>query len=250
MRTLLAVVGLILLIPAPAAFGQSIEVNRQNRTIDIIVSERVVVDPDVANVTVGCITYGQSHDQAYQANLAIADKVIKALLATGVSKAQIENSTIELSEANPGDSTEHLPVARKARQFKAHQSWHVRVPTSDAQKLIDVAVQAGANGVEDVSWDVTDSEALEAKARVAAMEKARITAAEMAKSAGGKLGDLLYSTNVLNGIMGLLAKNALQTTSASLSNGGDGFPTPAFSLQLFPGKVEKQATVRAVFALD
>lgn len=250
MRSLLAVVGLILLIPASAALGQSIEVNRQNRTIEIIVSEKIKVDPDAANVTIGCIAYGQTHDQAYQANLTIADKVIRALLATGISKAQIESSSIELSESNPGDVTEHPPAVRKAHEFKAHQSWHVRVPTSDAQKLIDVAVQAGANGVEDVSWDVTDAEALESKARVAAMEKARTTAAEMAKSAGGKLGSLLYASNVINGMMSFALNRSMQTSSESLAAQGNGFPTPAFSLQLFPGKVEKQATVRAVFALD
>jgi uncharacterized protein YggE len=250
MRVLLGVGVVFFLSTGPAAFSQTLDVNRQNRTIEIIVSESVRVDPDVAIITVGCIAYGQTHDQAYQANLAIADKVIKALLGTGVAKAQIETGSIQLSEANSDDIANQPPAARKARQFKAHQGWRIRLATSDAQKLIDVAVQAGANGVEDVSWDVADSEALEAKARVAAMEKARTTAAEMAKSAGGKLGDLLYASNVVNGIMGLLARNRLETSSASLGSQGNGFPTPAFSLQLFPGKVEKQATVRTVFALD
>jgi|SRR5215469_105793 len=248
MRFLLAVGAVALLFTVPSAFSQTIEVNRQNRTIEVLVSETVRVDPDVANITVGCIAYGPTHDQAYQANLEIADKVVKALLSSGLSKAQIESGSVMLSETNTGDLTDLPAAARKARQFKALQSWRIRAATSDTQKLIDIAVQAGANGVEDVRWDVANTEALEAKARGAAFDKARTTAAEMAKSAGGKLGDLLY-INVVSGMGGgLLARGA--TTSEMSASQGHGFSTPAFSLQLFPEKVEKQATVRAVFALD
>lgn len=251
MRFALGVSTLALLLVVPSAFSQTIEVNRQNRTIEIVVTESVRVDPDIANITVGCIAYGQTHDQAYQANLAVADKIIKALLGTGISRDQIESNSVELSETNPGDLSDQTPANRKVRQFKAHQSWRVRVATSDAQKLIDTAVQAGANGIEDVGWAVADTEALEAKARGAALEKARATAAELAKTSGGKLGDLLYASNSLNGILGLLAGNrTVQTASASIGNRGNGFSTPVFSLQLFPQKVEQQATVRAVFALD
>lgn len=171
-------------------------------------------------------------------------------MSAGVTKTQIESSSIELTEILPSDKALESPAVRKARQFKAHQSWVVRVKASEAQKIIDHAVQAGANGIEDVTWDVADADALEAKARAAAMEKARTTAAEIAKSGGGKLGQLLYASNTVNGIMGLLAGRSLQTDSASVGGGGGGLATPIFSLHLFPQKVEKQATVQAIFALD
>jgi hypothetical protein len=235
----------------PTAQSQSIEVNRQNRTVEVIATEKVQVDADIANVTLGCISYGQTHDQAYQANLEIADKVTKALFSAGVQKEQIESNNVELGETDSGEIVDQPAGVRKNRQFKAHQSWRVRLSASDAQKLIDVAVQAGANGIEYVSWDVADPEELEAKARVAAMEKVRSAASEMVKSSGGKLGDLLYASNSLNGILGLLAgQSRLNTTSSSLSGRGKGVSTPTFSLQLFPEKIEKQATVRAIFALE
>ena|SRR5487761_369061 len=248
MRLILGIVMLSFCF-VPSALPQTIDVNPQKRTIEVVVSERVQVEPDIAKVTLGCVTYGQTHDEAYQANLAIADKVIKALLSAGVAKTQIESSSIELTEIGSRNMTGEPPAIRKAREFEAHQSWVVRVKASEAQKIIDDAVQAGANGIEDVTWDVADAEALEAKARAAAMEKARTTATEIAKSGGGKLGQLLYASNTVNGIMGLLAGRSLQTETASLGGGG-GFATPAFSLRLFPQRVEKQATVRAIFALD
>lgn len=249
MRLLLGAVVLSLCF-APSALSQTIEVNRQNRTVEVVVAESARVEPDVAKVTLGCLEYGQTQDEAYQANLAAADKVIKALLSAGVPKTQIESNTIELTEVDPSDMTLEPPAVRKARQFKAHQSWLVRVQASEAQKIIDQAVQAGANGIEDVTWDVADTDALEAKVRAAAMGKARTTAAEIAQSGGGKLGQLLYASNTVNGIVGSAADRSV-IVSARGGGGGGGRPvTPMFSLHLFPQKVEKEATVRAIFALD
>jgi uncharacterized protein YggE len=240
----------VALLPlTPRALSQAIEVNRQNRTVEVTVSETVRAEPDQAKVTVGCLSYGESHDKAYQGNLEIAGKVIKAILAVGISKDQIESDALELSESNAGDNFGKLSSASKLRQYKAHQSWRIRVAASEARKLIDIAVQAGANGVESVSWEVADEESLEAKARAAAMEKARKTADELAKPAGAKLGDLLFVSNTSN-LMFTYAARSLQTSSATLSVDGSGFPPPAFSLKLFPEKVEKQASVRAVFAIN
>ena len=249
MRSLQLTLIVFLLCVVPSAHSQGVEVNRQNRTIEVIVTQKVQVNADMANVTLGCVSYGQTHDQAYQANLKAADQVIKALIAAGLQKTQIESSNIELGETDSSDAEQHGGI-NKGRQFKAHQSWRIRLSVSDAQKIVDEAVQAGANGIEDVSWDVADPEALEDKARIAAIAKARATAAEMAQSNGGKLGDMLYASNMVNGVLGLLAnQTGLQTITASVGGRG-GVPTPTFSLQLFPERIEKQATVRAIFALE
>jgi tetratricopeptide (TPR) repeat protein len=47
-----------------------------------------------------------------------------------------------------------------------------------------------------------------------------------------------------------LAGRSVQTMDATLSVDGSGFPVPVFSLKLFPEKVEKQASVRAVELFD
>ncbi|MGH9700662.1 MAG: SIMPL domain-containing protein [Candidatus Acidiferrales bacterium] len=249
MRILLGLGLAASLFLAAPAFSQTVEVSRQNRTIEVVVTQTVQVPADIAEITLGCVTYGETHNQAYQANLAIADKVVKALLTAGVKKADIESS-MELSEANPGDNADQTVSVKKTRQFKAHQSWTIRAASARAQKLIDIAVQAGANGVENVNWEVADTDGLEAKARAAAMEKARKTAGDIAQSAGGKLGELLYASNTMSALMSLIAGRTVETESAEIGNTGNGFPTPAFSLQLFPQKVESRATVRTIFALD
>lgn len=128
----------------------------------------------------------------------------------------------------------------------AHETWQIRLSVSGAQKIIDDAVAAGANGIESVSWDVSDPETLEAKARAAAMKKARETASQIAESGGARLGELLYANNLQEnmdvGVVGGVIGSAFGV--------GGGVTVPTFSLKLFPSKVEKGATVRAVFALD
>jgi len=243
MRTLFMVILGVLVCSVSPALAQENIVSRQNRTIEVVATETVKVEPDIAKVTLGCVTYGETHDEAYQANLKVAGQVIQALLSAGVSKKQIETGSIELSRRSSYGSR---PTA-KGRQFEAHQSWTIKLHAAQAQKVIDLAVRAGANGVEGVSWDVSDPEALQWKARDAAMKKARATAEEMAASAGDKLGELLYASNTVSGVMAFLRGRPVETMSASV---GAGASQPAFSLKLFPQKVEKTATVRAIFALD
>jgi uncharacterized protein YggE len=243
---MLGVSAVLLLCAAPVALSQTNEINRQNRTVEVTVTQSLSVPAEVAEVTIACLTHGQTHDQAYKENLRIAAGVVKALLAAGVQKEDIASGTIELREDNSDDKQKASVNAKLARLFSAEQTWKVRVAANEAQRVVDVAVHAGANGVEDVSWDVREPEKLEARARVAALEKARVTAAELASGLGGKLGEPLYASNVLSGMMALLSRGNLETSNTSV--GGSSEPT--FSLQLFPEKVQKSAVVRVVFALD
>jgi uncharacterized protein YggE len=246
MRTKLSICVALLLFVAPMTFSQTNEITRQNRTVEVTVTESISVPAEVAEVTIGCLTHGQTHDQAYQENLRIADRVVKALLASGVQKEDIVSDTVELREDNLSNRSPSAS-SKESQRFSAEQTWKVRVAAGVAQKIVDAAVHAGANGIESVSWEVNDPEALEAKARTAALEKARATAAEIAKGLGGNLGEPLYASNVLSGMMSLFARSGEINTQNS-SIGGSSEPT--FDLKLFPEKVQKSAVVRVVFALN
>lgn len=76
MRSLLVVLVGFSFLYAPLSYSQENQINRQNRTIEVVVNETVRVDPDLAYVTLGCISHGETHDEDYQANLKVADKVI------------------------------------------------------------------------------------------------------------------------------------------------------------------------------
>jgi uncharacterized protein len=248
MRKLLGIAIVACLYAAPTALSQTVQVSRQNKTIEVTVTQRISVDAEVADVTIGCLEYGPTHDSAFQENLRVADQVVKALLAAGVPKENITSSRIDLRE-NSSFDPESKAKAQADRRFIAHQSWVVRVSAADAQKIIDLAVRAGANGVESVSWDVKDPGVLELKARTAALEKARVTASEIALGLGAKLGEAVYASNSVEGVTysPFSAGSAPKFDIISRRDTNSQF---TFSLQLFSEKVEKEASVTVVFALE
>src|SRR6266567_7784425 len=126
---------------------------------------------------------------------------------------------------------------KKERRFEAQQSWHVTVSAVQAQAVVDRAVRAGANEVDDVEWNVTDSVALQAKTSGAALSKARAIAEQMAKGLGTKLGDLVYASN--RAPVAKMWRGMTVNTQSSVV--GSAEPEP--KLRLFPQKVKSDATV-------
>ncbi len=57
--------------------------------------------------------------------------------------------------------------------------------------LLDASVQAGANQINGISFDVADRASAEAQARKIAVDNAKASASELAGLAGVQLGDLL-----------------------------------------------------------
>ena len=246
MRSLRGIAIAACLCVAPAAISQTVEVNRQNKTVEVTVTQKVSLEAEVANVTIGCVEYGLSHDSAFQENLRIANQVLKALLSAGVPKENITSGKVELNE-NQFFNPESKDKSLSERRFIAHQSWVVHVRAIDAQKVVDLAVQAGANGIESVSWDVLDQDTLESRARTSALEKAHTIAEEIAKSNGGKVGQAIYISNQVEG------KNEFsrfQLYSRLFETAYDGSAAPPFKLQLFPDKVTEEATAHVIYTLE
>ncbi len=231
-----------LLIPwaAQIAYAQQVQVNRSNKTIEVTVSASVQVDPDIAKIEVGYHNYGRTQQIAFDDNVRIANQIIKALLDAGVSKDSIETHSLRLGRVSEDDTKNWSPDLKKERQFEAHQSWTIRIAVPEAQKIVDLAVSSGANEVEDVDWMVADTTALEAKANAAALAKARTLAQQMAKELGAKVGELLYASNTRKEI--LFLSRAFSTSTVTTRR------EP--KLQLYLRKVEREATVHAVFALE
>jgi uncharacterized protein len=238
----------LLLVGSCYSLGQEIQVNRQNKTIAVTADESVTADAEVAVLSIGYHNYAATYDAAFQDNLRAADRIEEALLGAGIGKESIETKKLQLTRAEPGDNW--TPDMKKERQFEAQQSWHVAVVVSRAQAVVDLAVQNGANEVDDVEWNVAAPLALQAKASGAALAKARTIADQMAKGLGAKLGDLVYASNHAPEPKAFWSR-------WSASDSGERSVTLSSSrilnrpkLTLFPQKVKSDATVYAVFAIE
>ncbi len=88
---------------AASSRAQAIQVNKDNRTIAITATDRVVVMADVATVHVGFIAYGPDKDAAYAAGSGLSNAIMKALTEVGVPADVIEseNQNIALRTGIP-----------------------------------------------------------------------------------------------------------------------------------------------------
>ena len=225
-----------------SAFAQDIQVNRQNKTIAVTAEESATADAEVAVLAIGYHNYGLTQDAAFRENVRAAEKIASAILATKIPEGNIETEKLSLGRAQIDDKWNES--MKRERQFQAEQSWHVTVPAPQAQGIVDISVNAGANEVEDVEWNVADPVALQAQASGAALAKARAIAEQMAKGLGTKLGELVYASNrapvakIWRGV----------TVNASLASVNPADQQP--KLKLFPEKVKSEATVYAVFSIE
>lgn len=238
-------IGFALLCAASAAWGQSVEINRTNRTIAVTATAEASADAEVAVVKIGYHNTNQNKDLAFRENARVGNEIINALTSASVSKEAIQTANLELKKVEPEEEKQGVP--KKPVQYEAHQTWEIRVSAGDVQRVTDLAVRGGANEVEDVEWNVVDPVALEVKAYEAALARARKVAEQMAKGLDVKLGELVYASNDSQnyGFINLYAG------AVGGGGGGGGNRLKAESnLVIFPQKVKREAKVHAVFAIQ
>ncbi|HEY1262407.1 MAG TPA: SIMPL domain-containing protein [Terriglobales bacterium] len=222
--------------------GQEVQVSRQNKTIAVTAEESVEAQSEIAVLPIGYHNYGPTKDAAFKANLSAAESIIKSLQDAGVPAKNIETQTLHLALVEPDEKW--TPDMKRERQFEAQQTWKITVPVTAAQQVLDLAVHAGADELDDIDWNVADPVALQAKAGAAALAKARTIADQMAKGLGARLGDLIYASNRAPVPRFFGASQEMVTVNASRIS--DHNP----QVKLFPQKVKSDATVYAVFAIE
>jgi uncharacterized protein len=238
----------IVLLACPAiGRAQTVQVNQQNRTIEIAATASLEITADRVTITAGYRNYGPTHDAAFAENARIAAQILKAWTDAGLSQKEIATNALSSRLTSEIELRDMSPDERKQKEYEVEQSWKITQKIDVAEKLLDIAVDAGANYVGDPVWDLADPDAAETQAYASALEKARAVADQMAKSFGAKTGALLYASNEARpsqfggGIAGGAAGGAFWTRKER---------TARPDTKLLPQKVEKTGYVRAIFALE
>jgi uncharacterized protein YggE len=221
--------------------AQTIQVNKDNRTIAITATDKVIVMADTATVHIGFIAYGPDTDAAYAAGSRISNAIVKSLTAAGVPSDAIESETQNVSPVQEYQIDKLTPAEKAQRKFQVVQSWTVRTPADNAAKILDLAVKSGANQSGQIDWSLKDENAPQAEAAGKALQRARTVASEMAKGLTVKLGALIYASNETHAEPPRPLMQAMSMKSAMAA------PAP---LAINPRQIEKSATVYAVFAIE
>jgi uncharacterized protein YggE len=216
------------------ASAQMERIVSDKRTIEICASEKIAVPAEIAIVKVGYQNQAGTKDDAFAQSKKTSAKIIQALLDAKVPRESIETRTLSLERNEEMNGT----VRSKPPVFAADQEWRIHVKASEAQKVVDVLVAAGANVVNSVDWMVADPHALEAKAYAAAPARAKSIAESTASQAAVKLEEILSISNS-SGNLSLFAKlgTATQTVEVSAER------TPSIPPTLFAPLIEREASV-------
>ena len=221
--------------------AQTIQVNPANRTIAITATDKVIVMADTATVHVGFIAYGPDSDTAYATGSRISNAIVKALTASGIPNDAIESENQNVSPVQEYQIDKLTPAEKAQRKFQVVQSWTVRTPADDAAKILDLAVKAGANQSGQIDWSLKDENTAQAEAAAKALQRARTVAGEMAKTLNVKFGPLLFASNETQAEPIRPMMNRMATALAQ---------SPPQPLAINPRRIEKTATVYAVFAIE
>jgi uncharacterized protein len=224
------------------ALAQTLQVNKANRTIQITVSATASQMADRAVLHIGYVLYGPTSKTAYARASETSNAIADALKKAGVAKDQIQSINQSVRETQSYQNNNLTPEQRAARKYRAEQSWTVKLPAKEAARILNLAVEAGANNSGAIDWQLANPNALEAQAAAKALKKGKQIAAAMAKGLGVTLGPLLYASNktqqrpvypmMAGGLMRAQAKVA---------------PKP---LAINPQRISQSATIHAIFAIQ
>jgi uncharacterized protein len=210
------------------------------KTIEISATEKVEVLAETATLKIGYQNQASSKDAVYAENTRTANHILQAIMDAGVPKNAIETESLSLAR----DEDRFGSKPQQPSTFTATQQWQIHSKASEAQKIVDIAIAAGANRIESVDWSVADPQRLDDRAYAAALARAKIVAEQTAAQTGVKLGGIISVSNSSNptGRFRMMDKE-LMTVEVTAK-----LQTPPM-LKLQPGTVEREASVTITYAI-
>lgn len=164
----------------------------EERTIRVDGSGVVAAEPDEVVLRLGVETIAETAREALSQNSERMQTVIEALKEEGVPAEGIQTSTVSLSpQYDEAPSREpDAPRDRELVGYRARNTVEVRSKDLEAVgELLDLAVDAGANRVQGIRFEVSNATELLSQARDAAWEDAKQKAEQLASLADSELGE-------------------------------------------------------------
>jgi uncharacterized protein len=151
------------------------------------------IAPDLATLTIGVTTTGETAAEALAANSAALSAVLERLKAAGVADRDLQTSNLSVTPNWTGyDSSSSGP---QIAGYTAVNMLTVRILQLDSLgPVLDAAVSDGANTLNGLTFGLADPRPAMDAARTAAVEDARAKAALYAAAAGVELGRIVQIT--------------------------------------------------------
>jgi uncharacterized protein len=235
----------VFLVPSIAQ-SQTIQINRENKTIAISTTDEATSIADLAGITIGFEVYGVDSGGTYSEAGKLSQAILEALHKAGIKDESIESAAQGLQRNTEFDDKAKSDERAK-KQFVFRQSWTVSSTSAAAAEVIRVAIAAGANQSGAIEWRLSERKELQAKAAENALVKARAVAQQMADGLHVRLGPLIYASNETPDAR-ISFKRPADTPYLDTENATVAVTVP--KLEIRPQTVREEATVYAVFAIE
>lgn len=201
-------------------------------SITVLGSGTVTAKPDIARIRIGAVTHHASASQALRTNNEAMRQLLDALQEQGIPKQDLQTSTFRLSPQYHHNTRGQIPDIVGYKATNVLQATVRKLDT--VGDLIDEAVKAGANHIENITFSVDDRAGLKDKARHHAIRDAHHKAALYAQAAGVTLGRVLKVEET---------SRATPLPMRQFEVAGGGSP-------LEPGEIEFRVDVTVVYGID
>ena len=168
---------------APSAFAEA------PRMVDVTGEASVRVAPDQADVRFAVVTRGEEPGAVRADNEAAASAALDAVRELGIAEEDIRMEGLRLQPRHEYDAETR---AHREAGFEAVRDVHVRVrDLTDLPDLVAVVVDAGANRIQEVRYDLADRTPARNEALQEAARAARDKAVVLVRALDAELGPLL-----------------------------------------------------------
>jgi uncharacterized protein YggE len=186
---LVAVVMLALLVSAcgPATVNQAAP--PPMRTLSVAGTGDANLEPDIAYIYIGVHTEKLTAAEAVAENTTQTETVIQAIKDFGVDAKDIRTMNFSIWPMDKYDPQSGIATGEKT--YAVDNTVYVTVRKLDTLgDLLDTVIQAGANTVNNIQFDVADKDEALKAARADAVKDAQAKAQELAEASGLTLGEI------------------------------------------------------------
>lgn len=235
---LIAVTVLALVVSAcggPTTINQ--EAQPTVRTLSVSGNGQAFLAPDIAYIYIGIHTEKLTAAEAVAENNSQTEKLIQAIRDFGIDAKDIRTTNFSIWPMDRFDPASGRPTGEKT--YAVDNTVFVTVRDLETLgDLLDTAVQAGANTVNSVQFDVANKDEALKQARIDAMKNAEAQAKELADAAGLTLGEVQSISFVDN-----------QYPIFDGKGGGGGVASEAAAVPIQPGQLTFSVTVNVSYAI-
>jgi uncharacterized protein YggE len=214
------------------------------RTVVVSATATVERDPERAELLLAVESTGATAQQATQANATRMDALVAEVRRRGITPAQVRTVSYQLTPEYARSPQTQVPERQGPPRIIGYRAANIVQITIDSVarvgSIIDAAIQAGANRVAGLRFELRDPQSARLEALRLAVARARAEAEAMALAAGQRLGPPLNMNT-----HGPIEPRAFEVATARMADVMQAPPTP-----IEPGTLTITASVTITFRLD